>query len=447
MKVAAERERFTERGFRAREFFPHDVIALPKPYADTHLCLEKRGVSRRRIASGQHIQLNVYSNWLGGFPDALFADQAVNWHGQQFGRKGLIAAAGLFIEGRSGVVTYLQSDICQQIYRSPSLNHAASARLDTRFRYWYRILFNAILDFASDRGLDIVHSPTADHIVGATKKRIDPGLFTQIYDSVGERYACRRDTIDRAEYWSVALKDNHDRIARLNHTPMPETPATDRKVICICHDIESNIDTNVPEVECREALYRMLAIERAHGVRATYQVLGRLFRDLAPVILASDSHALAFHSYDHQIGDPSQLARTREVDLQVKGYRPPQSKLTADLSDYILAYWNFEWLLSSWLTFGFHEPRVENGIVKIPVHLDDWPLHTNQLTRAQWMARLREELSKRDTLVISLHDCYARQWLDWYPELLTELQGLGELWTCDQVVNRERFRSALQTAS
>ena len=68
MKVAAERAQFTERGFRAREYFPHDVIALPKPYADTHLCLEKRGVSRRRIASGQHIQLNVYSNWLGAFP-------------------------------------------------------------------------------------------------------------------------------------------------------------------------------------------------------------------------------------------------------------------------------------------------------------------------------------------------------------------------------------------
>lgn len=444
MKVAAERAQFTERGFRAREYFPHDVIALPKPYADTHLCLEKRGVSRRRIASGQHIQLNVYSNWLGGFPDALFTDPAVNWHGQQFGRKGLIAAAGLFVEGRTGVVTYLQSDLCQQIYRSPSLKRAASARLDTRFRYWYRILFNAILDFAADHGLDIVHSPTADHIIGATKKRIDPGLFTQIYDSVGEHYSCRRVAIDRAEYWVVALKDNHDRIARLNHAAMPDTPATGRKVICICHDIESNVDTKVTESECREALRRMLAVERAHDVRTTYQVLGLLFRDTAAAV-AADGHALAFHSYDHKVGDPTQLARTREVDLQVKGYRPPQSKITADLSDYTLAYWNFEWLLSSASSFRFQEPRIENGIVKIPVHLDDWPLHTGALTRAQWMARLRDEIAKRDILVISLHDCYARQWLDWYPDLLTELQGLGELWTCEQVVNRERFRSALRT--
>ena len=446
MKIAGDRASFTARGFRAREFFPHDVIALPKPYADTHLCLEGRGVSRNRVAAGQHVQLNLYSNWLGGFPDALFTDPAVNWHGQQFGRKGLIAAAGLFIEGRSAVVTYLQSDICQQIYRSPGLNRAASARLDTRFRYWYRILFNAVLDFAADRGLDTVHSPAADHIIGATKKRIDPGLFTQIYDSVGERYACRRSTLDRAEYWSVALKDNHERIARLTHALLPEAPASGRKVICVCHDIEADIDTNVPAVECREALHRMLAVERAHGVRATYQVLGRLFHDTAPAVVA-DGHALAFHSYDHRIGDPSQLARTREVDLQVKGYRPPQSKITADLSDYHLSYWNFEWLLSSASGFGFDEPRVQNGIVKIPVHLDDWPLQTGEFTRAQWMARLREDIRTREFVALSLHDCYARRWLDWYPELLTELQGLGELWTCEQVVNRERFRSALRTAS
>ncbi len=447
MKIADDRGHFTARGFRAREFFPHEVLGLPKPYADTHLCLEHRGVSRRQIAAGELVQLNVYSDWLSGFPDALFTDPAVNWHGQQFGRKGLIAATGLVIEGRSAVVTYLQSDICQQIYRSPGLKRAASAKLDTRFRYWYRMLFNAILDFAWDRGLDTIHSPTADHIVGATKKRIDPGLFSRIYDSVGDQYVCRRDVVGRAEYWTVALRDNHDRIARLRSSPAPETAGSDRKIICICHDIESNIDTNVSETECRDALDRMLAIERAHGVRTTYQVLGRLFRDVAPIIAASDSHALAFHSYDHQIGDPSQLARTREVDLQVKGYRPPQSKITADLSDYILAYWNFEWLLSSAWTFQFSVPRVENGIVKIPVHLDDWPLHSGALTRTQWMARLRAEIQRRDVVAVSLHDCYARRWLDWYPELLTELKGLGDLWTCEQMVNRERFRSALRTAS
>ena len=162
-------------------------------------------------------------------------------------------------------------------------------------------------------------------------------------------------------------------------------------------------------------------------------------------VLPAFGHALAFHSYDHKVGDPTQLARTREVDLQVKGYRPPQSKITADLSDYTLAYWNFEWLLSSASSFRFPEPRIENGIVKIPVHLDDWPLHTGALTRAQWMARLRDEIAKRDILVISLHDCYARQWIDWYPDLLTELQGLGELWTCEQVENRERSRRALRT--
>ncbi len=43
-------------------------------------------------------------------------------------------------------------------------------------------------------------SPTADHIIGATKKRINLGLCTHIYDSVGQRYACGTVAIDRAEY-------------------------------------------------------------------------------------------------------------------------------------------------------------------------------------------------------------------------------------------------------
>ncbi|MBK9241261.1 MAG: hypothetical protein IPL75_13600 [Acidobacteria bacterium] len=57
-------------------------------------------------------------------------------------------------------------------------------------------------------------------------------------------------------------------------------------MICICHDIESNVDTKVTESECREAFHRMLAVERAHDVRTTYQVLGLLFRDTAATVAA-----------------------------------------------------------------------------------------------------------------------------------------------------------------
>ena len=41
-----------------------------------------------------------------------------------------------------------------------------------------------------------------------------------------------------------------------------------------------------------------------------------------------------------------QLPRCREVDYRIKGYRPPRSQITPELSDRNLLFHNFEWLAS-----------------------------------------------------------------------------------------------------
>lgn len=447
MKVATDARAFTEHGFRAREFFAHEIVWFAKPYPDTMLKLDARGVPRARVEAGRCLQVNVYSSQLDGLPDELFTDRAVNWHGQHFGKRGLIAAAGLFVEHGSAFVTLLQSDLCQQIFRSPHLRRAASARLNNRFRYWYLVLFNAILDLARDLGLDAVYSPTAAHILATTAKPVSPELFVQIYDSVAHRYQCRKQTVGRAEYWVVPLMLNDERIAPLSEATEAGLTRRPRKVICVTHDVEEDVDTTVGKPECREALARMLAIERAHGVRTTYCILGTLLGEKAPVIAAHDDHAVAFHSFDHRVEDLSQLERVRRVDLQVKGYRPPQSVITAEVTDYALAYWNFEWLLSSARSLGSSEPHLEKGIVKIPVHLDDYPLHTGALTPAEWMRRLNALIAAHDFVAVGLHDCYARHWLDGYGQLLAQLERSGELWTCDQVAHRVLFENRLRPAS
>jgi len=443
VKVATDASAFTRRGFRGREFFAHEVVCFPKPYPDTMLKLGERGFPRTRVEAGRCVQVNVYSSHLDSLPEELFTDRHVNWHGQQFGKRGLIAAAGLFQEGRSAFVTLLQSDLCQQIFRSPQLRRAASARLNNRFRYWYLVLFNAILDFARDQGLEAVYSPTADHIIATTAITVSPELFTRIYDSLADRYQCRRETVGQGEYWVVPVMANDERIVPLeiSHREPAHHP---HKVICITHDIEEDVDTPVGKRDCRDALARMLAIERARGVRATYCVLGALWREKAPLVAAQDDHSVAFHSYDHSLDDLHQLERVRRVDLQVKGYRPPRSVITAEVTDYALAYWNFEWLLSSARSLGCSEPRLENGIVKIPIHLDDYPMHTGELTAPQWMERLRARVATQDFVAIGLHDCYARHWLGNYCELLDWLAEAGELWSCDEVVNRVFFDSALR---
>ena len=50
-------------------------------------------------------------------------------------------------------------------------------------------------------------------------------------------------------------------------------------------------------------------------------------------------------------------------------------RITAELTDENLCFHNFEWLASSAYSFGFAEPRLQNRIVKIPIHFDDFPMY------------------------------------------------------------------------
>jgi hypothetical protein len=432
MKRGSDASLFTARGLRRREFFPHEVTRLRKQYPDTILKLERRGFSPERIAAGRCYQINVYSPRIEDFPVRLFRDRAINWHAQQFGRDGLIGAAGLFVEAGAAYVTLLQSDLCQQIFRSEELKRECASRLNNRFRYWYKLVLNAILDFAADLALDIVYSPTAAHIIATTPRPVDPGLFTEIYDSVAGLYECTRDAQSEAQYWRIELAANRERIARLEPASS-ELPAPER-VICLYHDVEQDVDTMVSKAECAAALARMLELEHQRGVRATYNVLGTIFREVAPSVLDSDCHTLGFHTYDHQINDSAQLGKVRQVDLQVKGYRPAQSVITPEITWYNLSLYNFEWLMSSARSLGIDEPTLENGIVRIPVHQDDWGLATGE-PYDEWTQRLFRTIAAKKFVAVGLHDCYSRYWIEQYDALLARLQDAGEMRSCDELAS------------
>jgi hypothetical protein len=122
--------------------------------------------------------------------------------------------------------------------------------------------------------------------------------------------------------------------------------------------------------------------------------------------------------------------------IRIKGYRPPQSKILPGLNDANLSEFNFEWLASSTKSLGSADPFMENGIVKIPHHLDDYPMYRSTMSFAEWETRLLELVSQRDFVVIGLHDCYAEFWLDRYEELLCKLKAQAQLMTLDEVAAR-----------
>jgi hypothetical protein len=419
-----------------REAFKHRVVAIPKPYPDSQLILERRGISRKLLETGQFLQLNVYTADLYGLPDDLFTHPEINWHNQQLGQKGLIAAAGLWIKDSTVTISTLQSDLCQQLYRHSELRSSCKTQVETHFKYWYAILLNAVFDLCLDAGISVVYCPTGLQIIRETQKQVIADLFMRIYDYANEAYLCRRVIRGTAEYWKMSVPANHERIARLIFDTGIAAGDEEGARICIFHDIEENIDTNISAGECAHNLTTMLEIEDDVGVNATYNILGLLFRGKREEIQTSNPrHSLAFHSYNHNLDDLDQLQRCRKVDLRVRGYRTPKSRITSELSDYALTYFNFEWLASSGKSLGHAHCKLENGIVKIPIQQDDYPLATKSVDYLRWEGDLLRLARAHTFVAFGLHDCYAREWLRHYPRLLVELAKIGRFVTADQICN------------
>ena len=153
---------------------------------------------------------------------------------------------------------------------------------------------------------------------------------------------------------------------------------------------------------------------------------------------------LGFRVVDTPRFDFRELVRCRQVDYRLKGYRPPMSRITPGLHDRHLAYFNFEWLASGVPSLdGAQEPRVENGIVKIPIALDDFDLYRRRKSYEEWERAAIELADTHDFVAIGLHDCYAEHWLPHYRGLLEKLTARGRLRTCDEVAQHSMLAASL----
>jgi hypothetical protein len=264
-------------------------------------------------------------------------------------------------------------------------------------------------------------------------RTVQPELFERVYDrAVHERF----DAVESHGWWSVNVVTNR---AALVAPRREEEWIETGKTVCICHDVERglghrDVDPNFArraDVEAPAALVRMLAIERQAGIRATYNVVGSFLNEVRAGI-EQDGHALAFHSYDHVL-EHDQLVACRQVDYRIKGYRPPQSKLTAELRDDRLCRHNFEWLASSTSSLGCTVPKLENRLVKLPILFDDFDLHKGRMSYDAWRRMALDAIRAHDWVAFSLHDCYAAYWLDGYASLLEEIKTMARPRTMDEV--------------
>jgi peptidoglycan/xylan/chitin deacetylase (PgdA/CDA1 family) len=158
----------------------------------------------------------------------------------------------------------------------------------------------------------------------------------------------------------------------------------------------------------------MLKVEREMNIKATYHVVG-LYIDKFKEIIEKDRHCLSFHSYDHIIEKhwlyshrklyttikallgilidnaykryDGQLEKCRKLDSKIEGYRPPQSIITLELTDENPNFHNFQWVASSAQSLGLKNPKLESGIVKIPISFDDFDLYDKNRNYEKWEKR------------------------------------------------------------
>ncbi|MBV9310783.1 MAG: hypothetical protein JOZ73_08120, partial [Solirubrobacterales bacterium] len=367
----AREEEFVRTGLQPRYFFAHRLYHLPKCAPDGY-GQGLRMCARFALEHRWEILLYADGALIADLPRQLLFDDELLWHRQHFGKAGQIAWAAVLLDGNELVCVAQQSDLVQRIGRAPE----HKSRVENRFRGWPRMLLNGIVAFAAQRGIKRVRTPTSELAMRHTDPRREVGrtLFERIYDHPVARYGAREE----AGFWVIDVPLNVDLLV------MPERVAEsidEPRTVCLCHDLERGlghigVDERLrvqADASASSTLERMLELERAAGVRATYNVVGSILPEVQDK-LASRGHCVAFHSFDHSsaadTGADDQLKRCRQVDYRIKGYRPPRSLITRETSDTHLAFHNFEWLASSQKSLGMDKPKLSRRLVRLPIALD-----------------------------------------------------------------------------
>ena len=251
------------------------------------------------------------------------------------------------------------------------------------------------------------------------------GLFKRIYDQV-------------VPYQFIA-ESNGLQLDDLVVAEMKEQAVKYEKIICVGHDIEKGLGHLGIDAE-RAAfadqyspryLVKMLRVEKQVAVTATYNVVGCLLNEVYERI-ERDGHCVAFHSFDHDL-NALQLERCNNSDYSLKGYRPPCSRITEEITDENLIYYNFDWLANASCELGFDSPVLENGLVKIPIMFDDYDLYKYNMPYDQWEEEALSKISEHQFTAFCLHDCYADYWLPNYKNFLLKISELGTLKNFNQV--------------
>jgi len=207
-------------------------------------------------------------------------------------------------------------------------------------------------------------------------------------------------------------------------------------IVSFYHDIEQNFDSDADPEVCRDVVKRFIALESRHGARATYNVVGRLFREQPDLIdwIVAAGHEVAFHSHEHHRDwrpeyYADEVALCRATSERPTGYRSPRSQWGQET---LAALWEHGFLWSAENEPHRKEPYfVHKGLVRLPILTDDWPAFTGRQDHDAWVRELETAMATRPYVAIGAHDCVAatdpEAWLTTWERLLKAAAERGAL--------------------
>ncbi len=335
-------------GLRQLQCIPHAVSVFNKAYPDSQLLLEKRGFQAEHIAPKQFRQINLCCLRDFNLPNKLYVNKALNWHQQQIDDLFLIASAGVFIHGEGAIVTVMQSDVLQQLFRCPDIGKTKKNYLDERMKAWPKLLVNALLDLAIKSGVLKLFIPTADLVVKTCAKKINPKLYQRIYDFVVKKYSVEKVKVMNGDYWCISIAENAKNIVALEEKLLPRAPRSHRPLVNICHLLTNE----------SPSIRQLLELHARYDLRETYVLFADVFRESFDVAWERDSCEIA-------IPLASNAKTARKQHNQLQGLFIHREK---DLSLADMQYHNFEWCVYSAPLHAKSE--LKSGIVLIPADSD-----------------------------------------------------------------------------
>ena len=186
-----------------------------------------------------------------------------------------------------------------------------------------------------------------------------------------------------------------------SHNPLTATNA-----ITFYHDTEQDFGIKVAPGECRQIVTEFLHIEKQYGISVTYNVVGRIYREQPELIskITQDGHEVAFHSYNHTYEPenyPKEIALCRQLSPIIKGYRSPRSQWNEST---LRALWENKFLWSAENDSAREPYFIHEGLVRLPIATDDWPVHVSQISEEQWVRSFADLLDKRRYFAFGNHD-------------------------------------------